>query len=194
MFAIDKRKNGDLVLEIGFNPINSLVKFFTKVDFIFSQKVFYLLPMGLGIGFGLGLVIFSQPQISNAGTSSFQSEIVPQELKIVSQNKNYFVESQDKFTLIPKAWSNDVVYFPNWTNNQSQLLIASESFDFSTLSLGSELKLLAKNQGQYTYHVFHLKEFKSQQINSLKNDLEAKLILVKPTNFLGTNVQVLLAK
>ncbi|MCL4208642.1 hypothetical protein KJZ63_03360 [Patescibacteria group bacterium] len=194
MFAIDRRRNGDLVLEIGFNPVASLIKFFTKLDFIFSQKVFYLLPMGLGIGFGLGIVIFSQPQISSAGVNATPSEIVPQELKVTSQNKNYFVGNQDKFTLIPTTWSNEIVYFPNWPNNQNQLLIASQDFDFSNLSLGSEIKILAKNQGQYTYHVYHFKELKSQQINSLKNDQDAKVILVKPTDFLGTNLQVLLAK
>ncbi len=194
MFAIDRRTNGDLVLKIGFNPMTNLLKFFTKIDFIFSQKVFYLLPMGLGIGFGLGMVIFSQPQISNAGVNNTLSEIIPQELKISSQNKNYFVENQDKFTLIPTAWSNEVVYFPNWPNSQNQLLIASQDFDLSTLPLGSEIKILAKNQGQYTYHTYHIKELKSQQINSLKNDQEAKIILIKPTNFLGTNLQVLLAK
>lgn len=194
MFAIDKRKNGDLILEIGFNPFSSLLKLLTKIDFLFSQKIFYLLPMGLGIGFGLGLVIFSQPQLSNAGTNIQPSEIIPQELKISSQGKNYFVTNQDKFTLVSTAWKSNAVYFPHWPNNQRQLLIASQDFDLSSLELGSEIKILGKNQGIYTYRVYHFKEMKSQSINSLKNDQEAQLILIKPMNFLGTDIQAVLAR
>lgn len=194
MFVIQRKKNGDLILEVRFNPFSNLLKFFTKIDLIFSQKIFYLLPMGLGIGFGLGFVIFSQPQISSAGISANQSEITPKQLIITSQANNYFIENQDKFTLIPTAWSNEVVYFPNWTSNQNQIVIAGKNFELSTLPLGTEIKIVASNQGQYSFNVFHFKELKSQNINELKNDAEASLILVKPTNLLGTNVQVILAK
>ncbi len=194
MFAIQKKKNGDLILEVGFNPFSNLLKLLSKLDYLFSQKIFYLLPMGLGIGFGLGLVIFSQPQLSNAGINASQSEIIPQELTILAHKSNYFVENQDKFTLIPTAWSSEVVYFPNWANNQNQIVIAGKNFDLTSLPLGSEIKITAKNQGQYTFFVYHYKELKSQNINELKNDTTARLILIRPTSFLGTNLQILLAK
>lgn len=194
MFVIKKKRTGDIELSLTLNPVAKLLSGLTKLDLLFSRKIFYLLPMGLGIGFGLGLVIFSQPASLRAGLSANQPTLTPEQLTLPAQKRTYFVAPQDKFSLIAATWNNQTVFFPGWTSSDKQLVIASSQLSLDQIELGETLEVLATNQGIYRYQVYHLKEVAGQNINGLKNEPEAGLILIKPSNWLGTKAQVVLAK
>lgn len=194
MFVMKRMRSGEIKLDLEVNIFPPLLWIFSKLDQLFSRKIFYLLPTGVGLGFGLGIVIFSQPARLQAESAQAQVELLPQEVILPAQQSHLFLTQQAKFTLIPSSFNADQIAFTNWTNAQRQMAIASRDFDLSQIKLGDQIQIVASNHGRYSYTVYHLKFMPSQEINQLKNESAAKLVMMEPQNWLGTTVQVALAK
>lgn len=194
MFAIKRLRSGEILFNFDWQPFPLFLKFIVNLDKLFSKKIFYLGIMGLGIGFGLSLVVFSQPYQIKAGSSYQHTTIKPQTLIIPTSQLNLKVTHQNYFSLTTNAWSSQTVYFDNWLNYSDIFIIGSTSLKSSKLDLGDELQIVAKNQGLYKFHVYHLREILSKDINQLKSETEAKLIIILPENWLGLKNQVVLAK
>jgi hypothetical protein len=198
MFRIKRNRNGDLILDINLNPFNFLLKFLSSLDIIFHSKIFYSIPMGLGIGFGIGIVIFSNPSSTTANTTQANYGIVtlsPHKITLQKQNYTSVVKNQSSYSLIPLKWSSDVINFTNFPGKvKGQVIIGTKDKLIENVSLGEKIKLEATNNGIYSYSIFHIREIASKDINSLMSDNDAKLIIINPTNILGSNYLVALAK
>ena len=198
MFKIKRNRNNDLILDINLNPLNFLLKTMSSLDIIFNSKIFYSIPMGLGIGFGIGIVIFSSPSKTIATTPLFKYDtvaLIPHKIALENQNFTSVIKEQLSYSLIPLKWSNSSVNFINFPGKiDGQLIIGIKGDLVKNVSLGEVIKLEAKNNGIYSYSIFHIREISSQDINNLMTNNDAKLIIINPANVLGSSYLVALAK
>lgn len=194
MFAIKRTKNGDIECRISFNLINLGLRSLGRLDRLISHKLFYLMSMGLGIGFGISVVIFSRPIPTYAGNSGVSQLLIPEQVISSSHNLSLTVATQPTFTLIAGQWKKPAVYFDHWSNRPEQIAVGIASDLLPQWQLGDKIQILAANQGLYTYTIYHLKQVKSQDILQLRHEPDAQLIIISPENWLGTTNWVALAK
>lgn len=194
MFAIKKKRNGEVEFLWTFNPLLNLIDLFAFLDKLFSRKIFYLLPTGIGIGFGIGLVIFSQPASLNASNTSLSDNLKPISITIPSQGLKLVTENQNKFSLITTTWANHTVNFAGLSSSNEQFIVGTKNTDLTKFKLGDVIEVHASNQGIYAYQVYHTKEIETRNFNQLKAENNIGLILVQPTNLLGTAAYAVLAK
>ncbi|MDH5533289.1 MAG: hypothetical protein OEX81_02585 [Candidatus Pacebacteria bacterium] len=198
MFRIKRNRYGDLILDINLSPFDFLLKLLSSLDIIFNSKIFYSIPMGLGIGFGIGIVVFSNPSSTIATTPKVKYDIItltPHKITLDKQNYTSLVKDQSSYSLIPLKWTDEVINFLNFPGKvEGQVVIGTKDKLIENVSLGEKIKLEATNNGIYSYSIFHIREIASKDINSLMNDNDAKLIIINPTNVLGSNYLIALAK
>ena len=191
-------RNGDLILNINLNPFPLILKLLSSLDIVFSSKVFYTIPTGLGIGFGIGLVIFSNPSgtIANSTIATGKiRNIIPYRITIPNQNFTSLIKKQTSYSLIPFKWSDKVINFISFPGKKDQqIIIAAKENFIEDINLGERIKIEGTNNGLYQYLVFQIRDIPSKDINNLMNENEAKLIILNPTNHLGSNYLVALAK
>lgn len=198
MFGIKRNKKGELILNINFNPLSLIIKVLSSLDIIFNSKIFYSIPTGLGIGFGLGIVIFSNPSSTIANTPLFRSQlsnITPYRITLAEQNFTSLITKQTSYSLIPLKWTDKVVNFISFPGKENQQIIigAKENF-IQNVKLGEQIKIEGSNNGVYYYLVSQIREIKSEDINNLMSENNARLIILNPTNPLGSKYLVALAK
>ena len=198
MFSLKRNKKNEIILKINFNLIDLLISFFVNLNQVFASKRFYLIPMGLGIGFGLGITIFSNPNKISAQNEIAQiisQQIIPEKILIKNINFTGIINKQNNFSLLPINWQEDLVYFSNFNSKQhSPLVVASKEDLVTDLNLGNEIIITAKNKGQYKYKITQTKLISTKDFYSATEDTNAKIIIISSSNFVGTNLYLAFGK
>ena len=116
---------------------------------------------------------------------------------ITLENINFTapVKSQVAYSLIPLKWDSNTINFINFPGKtDNQLIIASKESFLNDVSLGENIKVEGKNNGIYQFSIYEIKEIESKDINNLMVNNQAKIIILNPTNRLGTKYLTALAK
>ncbi|NCN87537.1 MAG: hypothetical protein GW941_01430 [Candidatus Pacebacteria bacterium] len=198
MFSIKRNKKGEIILDLQLNPVPVVLKVANMIDKLLSSKVYYSIPMGLGVGFGFAIVVFSNPTNSIAN-SNLQIEnttkMIPKEITIKDINFTSQVITQTAYSLIPLTWENQTISFTNFPGKtDQQVIIASKDNFINEVSLGENVLIEGSNNGLYQFSVYEIKEIESKEINNLMVNNQAKVIILHPKNTLGTKYLTALAK
>lgn len=197
MFNIRRNQKGEILLDISFNPFNFFYNTFSGLDYIFSSKIFYTIPTGLGLGFGFALIVFSQPttiQADNFITDDKLNNLVAKEIIIENQNFSTNLTKQYSYTLLPLKWNNSNVFFESFPNQNGQLMIGSKDIEIEELKLGEKVTIIGENNGKYIFSIFEIKQLNNNEINYLITDNQSKVIILSPENSLGTRYLSALAR
>lgn len=197
MFNIRRNQKGEILLDISFNPFNFFYNTFSGLDYIFSSKIFYTIPTGLGLGFGFALIVFSQPttiQADNFITDDKLNNLVAKEIIIENQNFSTNLTKQYSYTLLPLKWNNSNVFFESFPNQNGQLMIGSIDIEIEELKLGEKVTIIGENNEKYIFSIFEIKQLNNNEINYLITDNQSKVIILSPENSLGTRYLSALAR
>lgn len=198
MFSIERNRKKEILLNVNFNLLDFLTSFFITLNKIFSSKAFYLIPTGLGIGFGIGMVVFSQPSKINAEESTqqiVQQVIIPQRITIPEINFTSIINNQTNFSLLPINWKNDLIYFSNFSyRGKAPLLISSKENIVEDLKLGDKIIITGKNNGRYKYAITQTKQLPAKDFYRALEGVNTKIILISTTNFVGTELLLAFGK
>jgi hypothetical protein len=198
MFTIKRNKKDEVILDITLNPIPALITFFSSLDTFFSSKIFYTIPMGLGLGFGLALIVFSQPMQITADTSNNEAiHETTKPIKITLPEKNYTstLEEQNNFSLVPLQWKSRTIWYPFFPQAQSGLIVIGiRNTQANNFFLGEEVRLTGANNGVYQYSIYEIRSIVTKDIQSIIKNNTAKVIILHPTNIIGSEYLLALAK
>jgi hypothetical protein len=198
MFSIKRNRKKEILLNVNFNLLDFLTNFFVTLNKIFSSKAFYLIPTGLGIGFGIGVVVFSQPSKINAGEPTqqiIQQSVAPHRITIPEINFTSIISDQTNFSLLPINWKNDLIYFSNFSyRGKAPLLISSKENIVEDLKLGDKVVITGKNNGRYRYAITQTKQLPAKDFYRALEGVSAKVILISSTNFVGTELLLAFGK
>jgi hypothetical protein len=198
MFSIKRNKKAEIILDVQLNPLPVILRIANIIDKLFSSKVFYSIPMGLGIGFGFAIVVFSSPS-STIANSQLQvkntAQITPLEITLTDINYTSQVKNQTAYSLIPVKWNDNTINFINFPGKtDNQLIIASKSNFLNDVRLGEKVIIKGSNNGIYQFSIYEVKEIESKDINNLMVNNQAEVIILNPINMIGTKYQAALAK
>jgi hypothetical protein len=198
MFSVKRNKKDEIILDLQFNLFPLLLKFFSTLDVVFSSKAFYSIPMGLGLGFGFAIIVFSNPSgtIANSKLNLLDNPIIiPTQITLENINFTSSIKNQTAYSLIPLKWKNSTINFVNFPRKlDTQTIIGSKDNFVNQINLGEKIIIEGKNNGVYRYSVYEIKELQSKDINNLMSNNQAKVIILNPSNSLGTKYLAALAK
>jgi len=150
------------------------------------KKWLYIVAMGIGLGFGLSLVVLQQPEFINADQENVAvSQSLPSQ-KIYLKNKELAVTNSQSLSLLSN-WQKSAAI--QW---QDQLVLVIK--DVPELFLGEEIKILGQNNGLYTWRVIEIKEIYSKDYLRILEENQNKLILFQQSNFIGSKIKAVIAK
>ncbi|NCN03685.1 MAG: hypothetical protein GW942_01260 [Candidatus Pacebacteria bacterium] len=198
MFNIKRNKKSEIILDVQLNPMPLLLKLAYLIEKLFSSKIYYTIPMGLGIGFGFAIVVFSNPTTTIANSQlevRKNDNIIPKEIIIENINFTSVIKNQTSYSLIPIHWRSSTINFLDFPGKTSgQLVIASKNNFLHDVKLGEKIIIKGANNGIYQFSTYEIKEIESKDINNLMVNNQAKVIVLNPVNILGTNFLTVLAK
>lgn len=198
MFSIKRNKKAEIILDVHLSPMPVILRLANLIDKLFSSKIFYSIPMGLGIGFGFAIVVFSSPANTIANSQlqvNNRTQITPLEITLTNINYTSQIRNQTAYSLIPVKWNDNTINFINFPGrSDNQLIIASKSNFLQDVRLGETVIIKGSNNGIYQFSIYEIKEIESKDINNLMVNNQAKVIILNPTNVLGTKYLTALAK
>ncbi len=187
MFKLEQQGPDKILsIDVNFFNLKSIFKFIKFVsdslDRLTSHHTLLGLIMALGIGCGIGITIFSRPDISLAHTYQLKEKH-----KIISVSTENFLTSikhgrvaslsQLKHQLI-------VPFFSGSINSQNQAFILLSSAKmiplFQQLSLGDNITLNFDNNSFQNRQVVEIKTIKKEQIQRLVPQKQATVIICAP--------------
>ena len=190
MFDLKRNRKSELILKINFNfnLWQSLHKIFEFLNFVFSKKIFYVIPMGLGLGFGLSLVILSNPDLSYANNlvNNSSKSVIYKKLILEQDNLSFNIKSSQTLNLLSNLQTEDVTQLQN-----NQIITVK---NLPELSLGQVIKLVGQNNGLYEFRVIETKLINSNEYQTLLAENKNNLILFSQNNLIGSKLLATIAK
>jgi len=168
------------------NSLNLLTRHHTLIGFI----------MALGLGFGIGITIFSQPDISFAQTYEIKNnhQIISVSAKnfktSVKKDINANLAQLDNQLIVPK-------FSGNFNNSEKAFILLGSNNLFSSLnslSLGSKIKLNFSNQSYQTKTIIEIKTIKKEKILSLVPQTQPTTIFCAPKRILSAEYLCLITR
>lgn len=214
---ISKNKKGDVVFEFHPAQITAyemikqtfklvliiFVPFFKFLDFLALRRKLVIVSVGLGIGFGLSVLITQRPDSLQAFPTlglNKNSQVAIDSITIPSLNFFSTVNSgslQDVFT---NVLEHELIHDERSGNLTEGKTIVISSVgaknilaDLEKLQIGDEIILTGSNTAEYSYKVIEIRDMQAEYLPHVISAHEDALILYTATNILRTQLYMVIA-
>jgi hypothetical protein len=217
---INQTKTNDICLIVNLELVRLKLKGFLKrflisIYRIFEQVIYALnvmtndhaligLMMSLGLGFGFGLTIFSQPDVSSASFIQFKpaaSKTKPQIKADYLETDQFVVEIETNQAENELLQNNHAVTVPSFSghldDNQTATYFKGtvQLHNYlKTLELGDEIKLNQTNKLVKTFQIVEIKLLSRDQIKQLLPQNQPTIILYSSTGLVSDQYYCLIAR
>ena len=180
-------------------PFVSLINLlYASISVVSAHRPLLFILSGLGLGFGLGLVVFQRPMTTLASPfplaaqksliSARQLEVghVLFEVTATDSETNNGQAIHHLTTSAPLGTTGTVVLNVGWRHEINTYL--------EQTTLNDPLILIGSNNGRYEYRVVEIKEVGNEVLPTLFDQTGKALVLYTPSNLLQAKYLVVIAK
>ena len=199
MFDIKKKRDGSLVLLLNTDFIGNFFKsIILKLLRVFlwldqMQKFsFVLLWVGaIGLGFGMGIIVFNNPDSSLANQQQVVQQLIPQKIEWLD---GLYIVEEEADPIVSLSQAVDVFYQSNLSSNNKIVLYSNNLPFFEQVQLGTTIRITANNNGIYKFQVTQIKFISREDMNELINSpTKDELIIYQSDDILSTQIMVVQA-
>ncbi len=161
------------------------------------------LIMALGLGFGFGLTIFSQPDLSSANFIQFKNgstRHASTQADYIETNQ-FVVEVETKTGNLDILQDNHAVTIPSFSGELGSQHAATyfkgtvQLYNYlNTLELGDEIRLNQRNNLIKTYQIVEIRLVDRDRITQLLPQNQPTIILYTPTSLISNDYYCLIAR
>lgn len=185
--------NTDLVIGFFAKIARPVINIFELIDRL-SKFSFLLMFIGsIGLGFGMGIIVFSSPSRTTAHFSQNQSLITPKQL--IWLDEKFAVEKKSD-PGVSLTNSVEVFYQPAYGQiNQGQpLVFYSHNLPMmEQTQLGMPIQVIGDNNGIYSYSVVEIRYIKREELPNLIAKSGNSLIIYQTDDLLSSQLLVVIA-
>lgn len=180
-------------------PLVGLIELlYTSLNYISNRKPLVIISAGLGLGFGMGLVIFQRPMTTLASPLPIQRYASEVTIKTVAVGGTEFEVSGTAAETSPLAsithletsagvhQAGTSVLAVGWRHEAKPYLLST--------TLNDPIQVIGSNNGRYSYRIVEIKEVENNVLPTLFTQNGRALVLYTPTNLLHTKFLVIVAK
>lgn len=179
-------------------PLVGLINLlYASIDTVSRHKPSLFILAGLGMGFGMGLVVFQRPTVTLASplpVSAQPSSVTIDQLEL--GGVTFAVEAPGETTTL-----NSISFLETsaGVHQQGTSVLAmgwrSEARTYlSHATLSDMIQVVGSNNGRYSYRIVEIKEVESDGLPALFSQNGRALVIYTPINLLQTKYLVLIAK
>lgn len=212
-----KNKKGDLVFEFHPHKISAyevikqtltllliiFVPFFKFLDFLAERKKLLIVSVGLGIGFGLSVLITQRPDSLQAfpvlGVNR-NTQVTIDSISIPSLNFFSTVTSGSMQDVFANVLEDELIHDQRSANLGEGKTIVISSVgakniltDLEKLTIGDEILVTGSNTAEYRYKVIEIRDMQAEYLPHVISAHENALILYTATNILRTQLYMVIA-
>ncbi|MBU0974274.1 hypothetical protein KKD03_01070 [Patescibacteria group bacterium] len=220
IIKVKKLRSGDIVFEftpnISHDVVKKLIKgsvrviyklfspIFSFFDKLAERRKLVISSVGLGIGFGLSIIVTQRPDILQAFPVLEYGISVGSEVSVLKINKLNLYETIKIGSLADvynNVFEDQLIHLEGsgFLGQKTPVVIADLGSTnllkrLDAISIGDEIVVVGKNNGTYKYRVIEIREIEAQYLTNVIDREENSLIIYKPENLLRTRLFVVVAK
>ncbi|HEX7017970.1 MAG TPA: hypothetical protein VF209_03630 [Patescibacteria group bacterium] len=170
----------------------------SSINVVTNHRPLLFVLSGLGLGFGMGLVIFQRPMTTLASpfpVYAQQSAITIKEVSLADVSFSVALPDKEKTEVTDiRHLTTSATLSQNGTIVLKVGGLSQAKNYLENVSLNDPIALLGSNNGRYTYQVIEIKEVDNETLPTLFSQNGKALLLYTPVNVLQTKYLVVIAK
>lgn len=179
-------------------PLVGLINvLYASIDTVSHHKPLLFILAGIGIGFGMGIVVFQRPVVSLASPFPVYAQptsVTADQLQIggvsfrtqVPIGENNLASISHLETSAGLHQNGTAVLVIGWRSEARTYL--------QNATIADLIQVIGSNNGRYTYRIVEIKEVDNELLPTLFNQNGRALVLYTPANLLQTKHLVIIAK
>lgn len=201
LIELKKKRDGSLILYLNTDIItiffvHLLRPLFTLFDLLdrLSKFSFLLMFIGsVGIGFGVGITVFSQPSKTLAHHSSYREVVNPRQL--IWLDKQYVIEDESDpgFSISPEVKIFHQSQYGQLSKGNTLVFYTSNLPMMEQSQLGMPIKVIGSNNGIYNYSVVEIRYIRRKELPNLIAKSGSSLIIYQSDDLLSSQLLVVIA-
>lgn len=198
---LKKKRDGSLVLVINFNLIqvlktllNGLFNFVSWLDNLARFSFLMMFIGSIGLGFGMGVIVFSNPDLTLASNFFQDKKIQPKQIQWM--DVLYLIEEKTDpvislSTMTEVFWQSQ---YDGFGQGHTIVLYSHELPLFEQTALGAQIKLIGQNDGIYNYAVTQIQITDRKDLPNIVQSNNDSLVIYQSDELFGAQLLVAVAK
>ena len=171
--------------------INKIISFFNWLDYLAKFPFLLILVGSIGLGFGMGVIVFSRPSLSLADSSRPQALITPRLIEWDNQTYQVEIDQDHTYALTAHLW-----FFSSSSGLEAPSpihIFTSQLENFHQVKIGDQIWIVGSNDGRYQYTVTQIALINKDHYQDFTNNLNQSLVLSQNSDLIGGQIQVVVA-
>jgi len=168
-----------------------IISFFNWLDYLAKFPLLLILIGSIGLGFGMGVIVFSRPTLSLADSNHPQALIIPRQIEWDQNTYQVEIDQDNTYSRATHLW-----FFSSSSGLESPSpihLFSSQLENFAQVKIGDSMVIVGNNNGRYKYTVTQIALISRDHYQDFTTNLNQTLVLSQNSDLIGSQVQVVIA-